>query len=589
VLWQRAGTRAALRGVAALGRGALREARLKGRPLRAKPEEVAAALGGLDPVSALRGPVLASMPAVGRFELDAGKDVVERADAVLAHRFDLLGSGPTDLGREIDWRSDFKTGRRWPLRHGSLLRLAYGDGSDVKVPWELSRGQHLPLLAAAHRLTGERRYVDELGAQLESWIADNPPELGPNWASTMDVAIRAANWVAALALCAEHVAREAWFEPTMASLLLHGRFVRTHLEWSKARGNHYLANVVGLLPVAALYAGSGEGREWAEWAAGELVAEMEHQVRRDGTAHEASTGYHRLVTELFVCGTQAADALAPGRIPDWYRERLERMLAFVRDYTRPDGLAPQIGDADDGRFLPLGDYGADPRDHRHLFERFEPASASSAYPDGGYYVLRSSGLYVIVRCGDTGRHGRGGHGHNDQLAFELALNGQVLVIDPGTYVYTADPVERNRFRSTAFHSTLRIDGLEQNELRDDDLFLMADRTRAEMLASDATSFEGRHHGFPGAIHTRLLELHGDELHVRDTVESAVGHELEWTFPLAPGAEDRLEISAEGIDFLREQGWYSPRYGVRVPTTFLRARRRSQPGNDVTEIVVKARV
>jgi hypothetical protein len=589
VLWQRAGTRAALRGVAALGRGALREARLKGRPLRAKPEEVAAALGGLDPVSALRGPVLASMPAVGRFELDAGKDVVERADAVLAHRFDLLGSGPTDLGREIDWRSDFKTGRRWPLRHGSLLRLAYGDGSDVKVPWELSRGQHLPLLAAAHRLTGERRYVDELGAQLESWIADNPPELGPNWASTMDVAIRAANWVAALALCAEHVAREAWFEPTMASLLLHGRFVRTHLEWSKARGNHYLANVVGLLPVAALYAGSGEGREWAEWAAGELVAEMEHQVRRDGTAHEASTGYHRLVTELFVCGTQAADALAPGRIPDWYRERLERMLAFVRDYTRPDGLAPQIGDADDGRFLPLGDYGADPRDHRHLFERFEPASASSAYPDGGYYVLRSSGLYVIVRCGDTGRHGRGGHGHNDQLSFELALNGQVLVIDPGTYVYTADPVERNRFRSTAFHSTLRIDGLEQNELRDDDLFLVADRTRAEMLASDATSFEGRHHGFPGAIHTRRLELHGDELHVRDTVESAIGHELEWTFPLAPGAEDRLEISAEGLDFRPEQGWYSPRYGVRVPTTFLRARRRSQPGNDVTEIVVKARV
>jgi hypothetical protein len=529
------------------------------------------------------------MPAVGRFELDAGKDVVERADAVLAHRFDLLGSGPTDLGREIDWRSDFKTGRRWPLRHGSLLRLAYGDGSDVKVPWELSRGQHLPLLAAAHRLTGERRYVDELGAQLESWIADNPPELGPNWASTMDVAIRAANWVAALALCAEHVAREAWFEPTMASLLLHGRFVRTRLEWSKARGNHYLADVVGLLPVAALYAGSREGREWAEWAAGELVAEMEHQVRRDGTAHEASTGYHRLVTELFVCGTQAADALAPGRIPDWYRERLERMLAFVRDYTRPDGLAPQIGDADDGRFLPLGDYGADPRDHRHLFERFEPASASSAYPDGGYYVLRSSGLYVIVRCGDTGRHGRGGHGHNDQLSFELALDGQALVIDPGTYVYTPNPVERNRFRSTAFHSTLRIDGLEQNELRDDDLFLMADRTRAEMLASDATSFEGRHHGFPGAIHTRRLELHGDELHVRDTVESAIGHELEWTFPLAPGAEDRLEISAEGLDFRPEQGWYSPRYGVRVPTTFLRARRRSQPGNDVTEIVVKARV
>ncbi len=534
---------------------------------------------------ALRGPVLAAMPAVARFGEKPPHDLIERADEICAHRFELLGSGPTELGAEIDWRRDFKSGRRWPLRHASLLRLAHGDGSDVKVPWELSRFQHLPLLAATRRESD----LAEVGGQLESWIAQNPVERGPNWASTMDVAIRASNWVAALALCAERAGDERWFGHAVGSLLQHGRFIRSNLEWSKARGNHYLADVVGLLPVAALFSGSAEGRGWAEWATGELVSELEHQVRPDGTAHEASTAYQRLVTELFLRGTEAADALGPGRRPDWYRERLARMLGFGRDYTRPDGLAPQIGDADDGRFLPLADYGADPRDHRHLFEQFEPATASAAYPDGGYYILRSGEAYAIVRCGDTGRHGRGGHGHNDQLSFELALGSQALVVDPGTYVYTADPAERNRFRSTAFHSTLRIDGLEQNELRTDDLFLMADRSRAETLASDATSFEGRHYGFPGATHTRRLELRGDQLHVRDTVESATGHELEWTFPLAPGADDKIEVRAEGLDFGPEQGWYSSSYGVRVPTTFLRARRRSSPGNDVTEIVLTARV
>jgi hypothetical protein len=551
---------------------------------------VAAALGGADAVAALRGPVLAAMPTVAGFELDPGADVVERADAVLAHRFDLLGSGPTDLGREIDWRSDFKTGRRWPLRHGSLLRLAYGDGSDVKVPWELSRAQHLPLLAAAHRLTGDRRYLDELGAQLESWIAGNPTGLGPNWASTMDVAIRAANWVAALALSAEHVAGEPWFERAVESLLLHGRFVRTHPEWSKARGNHYLANVVGLLPVAALFSGSDEGRAWAEWAADELVSELKHQVREDGVAHEASTAYHRLVTELFLCGTQAADALVPGHLPDWYRSRLDRMLAFVRDYTRPDGLAPQIGDSDDGRFLPLGDYGQDPRDHRHLFAQaglpFELATASVAYPDGGFYVLRRGDLYAVVRCGDVGRHGRGGHGHNDQLSFELAAGDKPLVVDPGTFLYTADPAERNRFRSTAYHATLRLDRGEQNELSADDLFLMADRARAEQLAWDGTSFEGRHHGFPGATHTRRVELHDDELRIWDTVSSPAAHELEWTFPLAPGGHNYLEVRADGLDFQPEDGWYSPRYGVREPATFLRARRPSRPGEDVTALTIR---
>jgi len=586
-LWRRVGTKAALRGAATLGKGVAREARLRARPLRVRPGELDAALGGAAPLEALRGPVLLAMPTVARFEnqvTDCYEELQPQVETLLEHRFDLLGSGPTDLGPEIDWSRDFKSGRRWPMHQSSLLRVSYDDGSDVKVPWELSRFQHLPLLAA----TG---HVDEVGAQLESWIAANPVELGVNWTTTMDVAIRAANWVAALAISAQAAAREPWFERALECLLLHGRFIRSHLEWSEARGNHYLANVVGLLPVAALFFGSRDGRDWADWAAGQLVAEMEHQVRPDGTAHEASTAYHRLVTELFICGTQAADALVPGFVPDWYRERLDLMLGFARDYTRPDGFAPQIGDSDDGRFLPLADYGADPRDHRHLFGQEgrspEQAAGSTAYPDGGYFVLRNGTLFTIVRCGDVGRHGRGGHGHNDQLSFELADARGPLVVDPGTFVYTSNPVERNRFRSTKFHATMRVDDREQNELRTDDLFAMTDRAHAEALSWDATSFEGRHHGFPGTTHTRRIELVERELRVRDTVTSAETHDLEWTFPLAPGAEGRVRVESKGLEFEPEDGWYSPRYGVREPTTFLRARRRSRPGTDVTEIVLRA--
>jgi len=578
-LWRRVGTKAALRGAASLGQGVAREARLRVRPISVRPGELSAALGGIGAVEALRGPVSRAMPTVARFQAKTTPQV----EALLEHRFDLLGSGPTDLGADIDWAADFKTGRRWPLRERSLLRVSYDDGSDIKVPWELSRFQHLPLLAAAG-------HTDEVGAQLESWIAANPVQLGVNWTTTMDVAIRAANWVAALTLSADRAADEPWFERTLESLLLHGRFIRSHLEWSEARGNHYLSNVVGLLPVAALFSGGPEGSDWAQWAAAELVAEMEHQVRADGSTGEASIPYHRLVTELFVCGTQAVDALVPGSIPDWYRERLDSMLAFVRDYTRPDGLAPQVGDADDGRFLPLGDYGADPRDHRHLFLQagrpWEQATASAAYPEGGYFVLRNESLYAIVRCGDVGRHGRGGHGHNDQLSFELADPRGALIVDPGTFTYTPDPAERNRFRSTAFHATLRVGGHEQNELRTDDLFAMSDGARAEALSWNDASFEGRHHGFPGATHTRRVELGPRELRIRDTVTTSEPQELEWTVPLAPGAEQRVEVSGDGLEFRPEPGSYSPSYGVKEPTSFLRARRPSRVGEDVTELVVR---
>lgn len=574
------------------------------------------ALGGLQPVEALRGPALSALPTVAGFErrlaeadAETRSDLVARADAVAAHRFDVLGSGPTYLGSEIDWTCDYRTGRRWPLVHHSRIRVSYGDGSDIKVPWELSRAQHLPLLAAAHRLTHERRYLDELGAQLRSWIAANPVERGPNWACTMDVAIRAANWVAALVMCAEEAHAEGWLDEALRSLLLHGRFIRSHPEYATVRGNHYLADVAGLLVVASLFA-AGEGREWAEWAVEELEAEMAHQVRADGSDHEASIPYHRLVVELFVCGTQAAESLAPGRPGDDHRERLRRMLQLVADYTRPDGLAPLVGDNDDGRFLPLDDYGRDPRSHTHLFtqagETYEP-QGSTAYTAGGYYMLREGDFFVLVRCGDTGRYGLGGHGHNDQLSFELSAGDQPLVLDPGSYVYTSDPAARNEFRSTGYHSTLRVGRGEQNELRSDDLFLMPDQSQAHALVWQPPVFEGRHHGFesldPPATHTRRLELDAGErtLTMTDTIESGGAHELEWTFPLAASDADahpdgahalfdgvELHIVGEGLEFRVDDGWYSPRYGVRVRTPFVRANRRGRPGRDVQVLTLRAR-
>jgi hypothetical protein len=607
-----AGTRAAANAAVRIARAPARRARLRLVPLRARPREVREALGG-DAVAALRGPALAALPAVADFErrLDAysahdRRSLLERADAICAHRFDLLGSGPVDLGAEIDWRADFKTGRRWPLAHISQVPIVFGDGSDIKVPWELTRFQHLPVLAAAHRLTGEARYLDEIGAQLDSFIAGNPVEFGPNWACTMDVAIRASNWVAALAMVAE--ARRPWLERAVGSLLLHGRFIRLHPEYGHVRGNHYLSDVVGLLPVAALFSGSRTGRQWAEWAAGELIAEMEHQVRPDGCDHEASIPYHRLVTELFVAGTQAVDALAPGSFPAWYRERLEAMLRFIAAYTRPDGEAPLVGDNDSGRYLPLDEYGGDYRSHLHLLGDRPVSAGHAAFPDGGYWVMRGGDLWALVRCGDVGLYGVGGHAHNDALSFELALGEQPLVVDPGTFIYTPDPAERNRFRSTAFHSTLQVGAEEQNELRGDYLFSMTDRAHARVVEwspgdDGRARLAGRHEGFPGATHERRFAFDGPAgtLTITDTVRSQDARPLIWTFPLPPGARAeagadgaaaetggvRLTIAGAGLEFTVEDGWYAPAYGVREPAPFLRARRSGRPGEDVQRITLSA--
>jgi uncharacterized heparinase superfamily protein len=605
------GTVAVARHAVRAGRGHTRRLIVERRPIQASAAEVTAALGGGDLVAA----VLATgdaLPSLQRWAGELGTlNEAERerllavADGVVAHRFDLLGSGPTDLGDQIDWHTDFKSGRRWPLDHISRIVVSYPDASDIKVPWELSRCQHLPLLAAAHRVTGDRRYLDELGQQLLAWIDANPVEFGVNWQCTMDAAIRAVNWVAAIALCAETPEVAPWLQPVVASLLLHARFIRANLESGPARGNHYLADVVGLLIVAGVFQGSEEGQRWIAWSVDQLGVELAHQIRADGCDHEASISYHRLVAEMFIVAAAAADVLAPSRLDPALRPAIERMLAFAADYTRPDGLAPQLGDADDGRLLPLADYGsADQRSHLHLFAQagrpYRPASRSAGYRAGGFYFLRAGSLYAAVRCGDVGIYGRGCHAHNDLLAFELSASGIPLVVDPGSYLYTADPVARNAFRSTGAHSTLQVDDLEQNEIRLDRLFAMVDRAHAEVLAwepgDEVTTFTGRHYGFATSadrcVHTRTLRLDASrgELAIVDELQSDVGHELTWRFPLAP-SEVRaqaaavralfpgvtLEIEADGLECGVEEGWLSTGYGVRMRAPVVRLHGRSTPG------------
>jgi len=319
-----------------------------------------------------------------------------------------------------------------------------------------------------------------------------------------------------------------------------------------------------------------------------------------------------LVCELFLCGAQAADALCPGTLSERYRERLDLMLEFVSDYTRPDGLAPQIGDADDGRFLPLGDYKADPRDHRHLYEQagrdWRRGRGHAAYAEGGWYVMRHAQLWGIVRCGDVGLGGRGGHAHNDQLSFELAVDGQPLIVDPGSYLYTADASARNEFRSTMAHSTLTIGGAEQNRLRSDYLFALPEETCARCLRFEADGpralFEGEHSGFRelerAVRHRRELLFDGRSgvVRVTDTVLGAEGEELLWSFPLAPGAASaegsralaklagaELEIEAGGAKLEVESGRLSPSYGVSVPAPVVRARRTAQSSEDVTRFTL----
>jgi hypothetical protein len=571
---------------------------------------------------------------------------IDAAERVRRHEFDLLGSGPYTADdpdrqadasgyRPIDWYLDPVSQLRFPrgvrLTEWNLDHMRPGR-ADIKLPWELGRCQHWPVLGQAYRLTGSNRFALEIASELRDFVEANPIGTAVNWACTMDVALRAANWAIGLELVRSCSAlTHGFWQQAYQALFDHGTFIETHLENTYGvTSNHFLSNVVGLFFLAAVFDDLPRGRMWDRQCREWLVEEVTTQVLPDGSDFESSVPYHRLVTELFLAATRLAD-YAGAPLPPTMRCRLRNMVDFLAAVQRPDGLMPQVGDADDGRGHILSGYGASqPQDGRHVFGPaarvlgnrewtsqggewmpwetawwgFDMPDAPSAqpalrdglqhFPQAGLTVMRRGRDYLLVTNGIVGTNGFGNHKHNDLLGFEYHLDGVPVLVDPGSYVYTADPHARDLFRSTRSHNTVSVDGEEQNELRPGWLFRMFEHANPEHLEVDGQSdylrYRGRHHGYTRlpepVVHERTLTFSRRDaaLTITDVLQGRGTHRLRWHFHFAPGIEASLARS-DGVEIragarvlemtvppaLRPTlatAWYSPSYGVRTPCVCL---------------------
>lgn len=571
---------------------------------------------------------------------DVPATIVSAADRVLRHEFDLLGSGCVALSARLPWHTDFKTGREWPLDYSPHLDyLEIDKPTDVKVPWELSRCQHFTALGQAHWLTGDERYAREFVDETSDWIARNPWGHGVNWACAMDVALRAVSWIwgfyflADTAACRSRTFRGAF----LRSLYMHGEYIASHLERADVNGNHYLCDGVGLVFLGTFFRATPHGRAWLQIGRSIIDSEIFNQTSEDGVDFEKSTAYHRLVLEAFLTCYLLLDRQGDRMSPEWIA-RLGRMLEFVEAYVKPDGTIPLVGDADDGRIQKLGVQAIN--DHRYLLaagavifgradfkraavsfadeafwlfgphggDRFDainavpPAVESKAFDAGGFYVLRTDRAHVFVDCGEVGMHGRGGHGHSDITSLEVWLDGMNLLSDCGSYLYTASREWRNRFRSTAFHNVVQVDGEELNRfISPDHLWQLRDDARPQDIVWHwdvrADYFRGTHTGYarldpPVRVTREVVLVKTDpEVLVRDAVEGQGSRELVWRFHLdaaltpdidgtdvclrAVGRNAWLQIvdAPAGSTIVIEDGWMSPSYGVRQAIRVVTVRAR----------------
>ncbi|MGI9293676.1 MAG: alginate lyase family protein [Pseudomonadales bacterium] len=538
----------------------------------------------------------------------------------LEEKITIFGSSIERRDVNKNWHSDFIHDISWPVDWHWSIRKVRNDGSDVKVPWELSRCHFLLPLAIRYKQTGQEKYAIEAIETIESWIRLNPVGKGINWTCAMDVAIRAITWLLVYEQISKSSSLEAEFKwEFYKSVYSHGRFIESNLEgpgWYAA--NHYLANLAGLFFIGALVPEfSHTAKSWKDFAVRELEEEIVRQVNSDGGCFENSTSYHRLSFELFFYPYWLGEKIGC-KFSESYQNRLMKMIEVVSLINKPNSQVPQIGDNDSGRLL---DFGEHVLDHRYILDigamqfnmnglaRNTDAVSKTAKILYGQVSLQTlpkgeqklAGMKAKLSClRDTGwcifeihpwwsicnagprnsNMQHPGHAHRDKLSIELVYRSENILIDPGTFVYTSDPIAREQFRSAAYHNVLCM---KANEKCSDVAFFVEPLLSGKIREAVSDEKEARvvaELDCDGIVWTRTIVANTHRYSVFDEldketqmvvgnlnfhpdVETVITDNSKLTARLCLKTGAELTICFFGITSINlEESFYSEGYGVR---------------------------
>ena len=528
---------------------------------------------------------------------------LRNADRVLAGEFLLVGETHR-LGRAFSWAHNPSRDKEWQIAQHKFYFVV-----DLIQAW---------------RVTGDSRYLEAWIDLTRSWL----DEMGTGFIAASDAQVeakRVEHWVTAFLL----LQGSDWAKRVPAAFLRRflsrigeeAWYITQHLRPSR---NHRTFQLYTVFLVGVQFPEFQQHAHFVEHSRSLLSANLLSDFGPDGVHIELSTHYHQITLETALAFVELAQlndiVLAPALLV-----RLRQALHFSLCIAWPDGSMPLINDSDDGDHLPLLRQGARLFRDPHLLWAASAGSAGDPPPavshhfeDSGYFVMSNTwgsdtASYAARQhlFYDCAKLGEGSHSHYDAFNFCYFAGGEPLVVDPGRYTYNADPDAQNidwrrEFKSTRYHNTVCIDGLDQTRYLSKSNnpppgVERYERTRHALKHGPDAEVLDMHHALGGVcdwvwgsvrsreyspVHTRTLVFMARQYlflfdHVR--IEDDRNHECALRFHLDARWHDRVELRASADDVkvtapgwqiraLRaptlaaaiEPGWVSRSYGVKQP-------------------------
>ncbi len=468
------------------------------------------------------------------------KLVGDQASALLAEANDLnrgkvrlFGGPPQDLNLVVPL----------PLQHWTSIALDQNiiGVDDIKYLWEPARFTWIYPLARAYILSGDETYAETFWQEFEAFTDINLPNMGPNWVSAQEVAIRLISFTFAYQVfCSTESCTEARAARLSRSIADHAARIPATLAYARAQNNnHLLSEAAGLITAGIALPAHPKAQSWIDLGKRWFNHALETQISSSGTYVQHSTNYHRMMLQLALWVSNLGELITQTNL-----ERLANATKWLLGLVDPDtGRVPNLGHNDGSYIQPLSScsyadyrpvvqsaakkflgeqpFPAGPWEEMALWlglnenelsraamdEVSSEAITNTEFPESHLTLHdQTNSSWACLRAARFNSR----PAHADQLHLDFWWREHNIALDAGTFRYNAPPPWDNALIHSGLHNTVTIDGADQ--MTQAGRFLWLDWAQAEIidlkkdLDGKRIKIITQHHGYRamGVTHRRSI-------------------------------------------------------------------------------------
>jgi hypothetical protein len=507
-----------------------------------------------------------------------------------------------NIGRDYDWLTNPDNGYRYDnTKHWSEVQDISAEAGDIKYVWEKSRFSYIyDLIRYDYHF--EKDCSELIFSEIESWIAANPINQGPNWKCSQEISLRTMNWLFALYYYKNSPAlTEARFQKIMHVIYWQIKHDYSNIDFSRktVRNNHAVTECLMLYLGGLLLPFFPEANTWKTKGKRWFEEEILYQVYEDGTFLQFSHNYHRVLVQLMTWAFYLAEANQESFDDKVYIRAKKSLDYLTACQAGRNGELPNYGANDGALFFKLND--ADYRDYRptlnavrvlnpdsvpdsedyfwyssniknkNFLEKYFTRDTTSSrttnsFPKGGIYTFNDNDSFTFIKCAQY----KDRPSQADNLHIDIWYKGENILRDAGSYKYNTDSKLVRYFAGTQGHNTVMLGDNDQMLKGPRFIWLNWSKVKQVSLEEDEnyitfvgeiTAFE---HIGKGITHKRTVKKHKNKpiWEIEDTVNHNTDLPIIQRFHFDKKYLEVLSFQSDAENSGLENGLYSGYYGVK---------------------------